>query len=238
MAALGWLGLIDDEKYGGGAGDFYDLFTLFEEIGKVLLPSPFFCSAVLSGMTIDQAASEKIKESYLPAIIEGEKILTLALLDEHGRYDGNDPKIEAQKTQSNAYIISGTRLLVPYAHVADEILLCANVKNSGSGGPTLFKVGKNAAGQKITFLDNMTEEKTFAVTYENAEVSAEDIIGSVGEGNTYLNKILPKAIVLKCGEMLGGLQRVVDITVAYVKERHQFGKPDLRVGAITIGLIG
>ena len=225
MAELGWLGLIYDEKYGGSAGTFFDLFTLFEEMGKVLLPSPFLCSAVLSGLTINETGDEKIKESYLPAIIQGEKILTLALLDEQGRYDGNDPKIKARKTQGNTYAINGTRLLVPYAHIADEILLCADVDDSRSGGPTLFKIERGAFRQQITFLDTVTGEKTFAVTYKNVEVSGEDVIGSVGKGNAYLNNILSRAVVLKCGEMLGGLQRVVEMTVAYMKERHQFGKP-------------
>lgn len=225
MAELGWLGLLYDEKYGGSAGSFFDLFSLFEEMGKALLPSPFFCSAVLSGLVINEAGDAKLKDSYLPSIIRGEKILTLALLDERGRYDGNDPKIEARRTQGGAYVINGTRLLVPYANVADEILLCARVQGSEPAGPTLFKVQRSAPGQKMTFLDTLTQEKTFAVTYENVEVSAGDVIGSVGEGNTYWNQVLPKAIVLKCGEMLGGLQRVVDMTVAYMKERHQFGKP-------------
>lgn len=225
MAELGWLGLLYDEKYGGSAGSFFDLFSLFEEMGKALLPSPFFCSAVLSGLVIQEAGDEKVKASYLPAIIRGEKILTLALLDEQGRCDGNDPRIEARKAQGGAYLIHGTRLLVPYANVAEEILLCARVTGSGPAGPTLFKVPRSAPGQEITFLDTLTQEKTFAITYENVEVSAGDVIGSVGEGNAYLNQVLPKAVVLKCGEMLGGLQRVVDMTVTYMKERHQFGKP-------------
>jgi alkylation response protein AidB-like acyl-CoA dehydrogenase len=225
MAELGWLGLIYDEKYGGSEGTFFDLLILFEEIGKVLLPSPFFCSAVLSGLAINEAGDAKLKDEYLPAIIHGEKILTLALLDEQGRYDGNDPKMEAKKAQGEAYLISGTRLLVPYAHIADGILLCANVKDSGSGGPTLFEVDKNCEGQQMTFLDTLTEEKTFAIKYDNVEVPSERVIGSMGEGNTYLSRILPKATLLKCGEMLGGMQRVVDMTIAHVKERHQFGRP-------------
>ena len=225
MAELGWLGLIYDEKYGGSEGTFFDLLILFEEIGRVLLPSPFFCSSVLSGLVIYEAGDATLKDEYLPAIIQGKKILTLALLDEQGRYDGHDPKMEAKKAQGEAYLISGTRFLVPYAHIADGILVCANVKDSGSGGPTLFEVDNNCEGQQMTFLDTLTEEKTFAVKYDNAKVPSEMVIGSIGEGNTYLNRILPKATLLKCGEMLGGMRRVIDLTITHVKERHQFGRP-------------
>jgi alkylation response protein AidB-like acyl-CoA dehydrogenase len=63
------------------------------------------------------------------------------------------------------------------------------------------------------------------VVYENVNVSAKNVIGSIGKGATYLNKIIPQATILKCGEMLGGLERVVEMTVEYVKQRQQFGKP-------------
>ncbi len=225
MAELGWLGFIHKEKYGGFEGSFFDLFILFEQIGKVLLPSPFFCSAVLSGLIIDEAGNEKQKDAYLRPIIEGEKIFTTALLDENGRYDANDPKIEAVETRDNAYVVNGTRLLVPYAHVADGIIICANAKDSKAGGPTLFIIERNADGQEKTPLDTLGVERTFAVNFKNVNTPAESVIGTPGNGEVYLNKILPKATLLKCGEMLGGLGRVVGMTVEYVKQRHQFDRP-------------
>jgi len=225
MAELGWLGFIHKEKYGGFEGSFFDLFILFEQIGKVLLPSPFFCSAILSGLIIDEAGNEKQKDSYLPPIIKGEKIFTLALLDENGRSDANDPKIEAVETADNSYVVNGTRLLVPYAHVADGIIICANAKGSEAEGPTLFKIEGKADGQEITRLDTLSGEKTFAVRYENVNTPADSIIGVPGKAEIYVNQILPKATIIKCGEMLGGLERVVEMTVEYVKQRHQFDRP-------------
>jgi len=224
MAELGWLGLVYSEKYGGSEGSFFDLFILFEEIGKVLLPSPFMCSAVLSGLLINEAGDDRLKDEYLPSVIKGEKILTLALLDEEGNCDSQEPRIEAKAVQ-DGYILNGTRLLVPYAHVADEILICANVIDANAGGPTLFSVDRKAEGQEIVHLDTISHEKSSAVIYRDTRVSTENIIGSVGQGNLYLSKVIPRAVVLKCGEMLGGLGRVVEMTVAYMKERHQFGRP-------------
>ena len=58
MANLGWLGLIYDEKYGGSGGGFFDLFILFEEIGKTQLPSPFLCSAVFAGLLLKEAGGD------------------------------------------------------------------------------------------------------------------------------------------------------------------------------------
>lgn len=145
MAELGWLGLIYDEKYGGMGGSFLELFILFEEIGKFLLPSPLFAT-VLAGMLIDKAGNEGQKEKYLPAIIKGKQIFTLAYLDQQGTYDGNSPKIKAMAVDDSLYCLEGIRLLVSYANVADKILLCANLANREQTGPTLFLVNSKTNG--------------------------------------------------------------------------------------------
>jgi len=225
MADLGWLGLVYAEKYGGVGGSFFDLSILFEEMGKVLLPSPFFCSAVLSGLLISEAGDEKVKETCLPPLITGERILTLALLDEGGRFDFRDLKMVARGRGDGSYVLTGTRILVPYANVADEILVCAKIADSGAGGPTVFRTS-GKSGVRIIPLDTpLTGEKLFAVLYEEAPLTRGDVLGVPGKGIDYLQRIMPRAVVCKCAEMVGGLARVVEMTVGYVKERRQFGRP-------------
>jgi alkylation response protein AidB-like acyl-CoA dehydrogenase len=226
MADLGWLGLVYGDQYGGSGGDFFDLFVLFEEMGKAVLPSPFFCSAVFAGLLINEAGDEGVKKENLPGIIAGKKILTVGLRNEQGLYDYQDPALEAQEVGKGSYWIKGTRLFVPYAHVADEIVVCAKLmKGSRASGPTLFKTKSKGAGIKLTPLKTITEEKEFAVTYADFPAVHKDILGLPGKGAAYVEKILPKLIALKCGEMVGGLSKVVDMTVDYVKQRVQFGKP-------------
>lgn len=224
MAGLGWLGLIYDEQYGGSGMSFMDICCLFEEIGKSGFASPFYSSAVLSGMVINESGEEGLKKAYLPAIAQGAKILTLALIDEQGRYDYAAPALSA-KERGDTYVLNGTRLLVPYANVADEIIVCAQVDSANGKGPTLFKVDGKTAGLKMTPLETMRWEKTFAVVFENVTVSQKDIIGTIGQAAKVLDKIIPKAITIKCSEMLGGMERVLDMTVEYMKQRVQFGKP-------------
>ena len=226
MADLGWLGLVYGDQYGGSGGDFFDLFVLFEEMGKAVLPSPFFCSAVFAGLLINEAGDESVKKEYLPGIIAGKKILTVGLRNERGLYDYQDPDLEAQEVGEGSYQIKGTRLLVPYAHVADDIVVCAKLmKGSRDSGPTLFKTQSKGIGIKVTPLNTITGEKDFAVTYAEFPATYKDIIGLPGKGAAYVEKIMPKLIALKCGEMVGGLSKVVDMTVDYVKQRVQFGKP-------------
>ncbi len=226
MADLGWLGLIYAEPYGGSGGNFFDLFVLFEEMGKAVFPSPFFCSAVMAGLLINETGDESVKKAYLPGIIEGKKVLTVGLQDEKCSYDYQKPALKAREVGQGSFRISGTRLLVPYAHVADEILVCARVmKGTRSSGSTLFKTKAKGTGVQLTPLTTITGERYFAVTYTDYPASGKDILGSPGKGAVYVEEVMPKLIVLKCGEMVGGLSKVVDMTVDYVKQRVQFGKP-------------
>ena len=226
MADLGWLGLIYGEPYGGSGGEIFDLFVLFEEMGKAVFPSPFFCSAVFAGLLINEAGNESVKKAYLPGIIEGKKLLTIGLQNEQGLYDYQNPALEAQEAGEGSYRIKGTRLFVPYAHVADEIVVCARLMGgSGVSGPTLFLTKSKRPGIRLTPLNTITGDKEFAVTYADFPAMQKDIIGLPGKGAVYVEKIMPKLIALKCGEMVGGLSRVVDMTVEYVKQRIQFGKP-------------
>ncbi len=225
MASLGWLGLVNDEAYGGYGGAFFDLFTLVEEMGRARLPSPFFCSAFLAGLLIEEAGDPRLKEALLPHMIRGEKIVTVALLDGEGRPDFDDPTLEAHQVDGGGYELTGTRLLVPFAHVAGDILLCAKIEGAASDGPTLFLVDPKTDGVEIAPLDTLTKERTFALRFDRAGVDADRIVGGPGQGGAHLGRIWPRATVLKCAEMLGGMERVVEMTVAHVKERHQFGRP-------------
>ncbi len=225
MAELGWLGLANAQAYGGSGGSFLDLFVFVEEMGRALLPSPYICSTVLSGWLIEESASEEMRRAFLPRMIRGEAILTLALLDVKGRADFDDPAMAARTVDGGTYELSGTRLLVPYAHVADGILVCARVEASEESGPTLLLVDPKTGGLEIVPIDTLTKAKTFALRFDRTRVGADRVVGGVGEGNAALGRIWPRATVLQCAEMLGGMDRVVEMTVAHVTERHQFGRP-------------
>jgi alkylation response protein AidB-like acyl-CoA dehydrogenase len=226
MADLGWLGLIYPEPYGGSGGDFFDLFLLFEEMGRAVLPTPFFCSAVFAGMLINEAGDEAVKREVLPGIIGGKKILTVGLRDEQGAYDYPNPALQAKEAGEGSYRINGTRLMIPYAHVAEEVLVCARVsKGAASLGPTLFRTKTRRPGLQLTPLNLLTGEKVFAATYADYGAEQKDMLGEPGRGAAHVEKIMPQLIALRCGEMIGGLSRAVEMTVEYVKQRVQFGKP-------------
>lgn len=225
IAELGWLGLTYEEAYDGFEMPFFNLFVLFQELGKRIFPSPLFTSAVLSGFLIENAGSNEQKKQYLPALIRGETIFTTALLAENGRMDYEKPGLKATENSSGQYLLEGSRFLVPFAQSADAILVVADVTSPVGQGPTLLKVDAKSKGLSCTHVNTITEEKLDRVSFEQVVVPAENRIGKIGEAAAAVETVLARAVILKCAEMTGGLEMMLNLTLDHVKNRHQFGRP-------------
>lgn len=225
MADMGWLSLIYEEKFGGSACSFFDLFLLFQEIGRFRLPSPFYTSAFLSSSLIVESGDERAKNSYLPDLISGTKIMAAGILDKQGLYGQRAEEVKARYMSDGSYSLNGAKILVQYAHAADYLLISTDADGAESCGSTLFIINPQDKGVTVSPLDTLTGEKSCAVTFSDVAASGSQILGSVGSGIQYIDRVSPKAIIIRCGEMLGGLERVFDMTLNYVKERRQFDKP-------------
>jgi len=226
VAELGWPGLIYEEQYGGMGGSFIEAVILFEELGKHLFPGPLFASAIMAGALIETAGSQEQKEAHLPDLLEGNIIFTLALLDTNGHCDADSPALSAVKVGPEEFQLEGSRLLVPYAHVASKIIVCANVSEGPIIGPTLFIVERGGKDSELIPLNPIDDsEKLYAVRFKRTRVNFSDLLGGIGQGRCHIDRLLPKMIILKCAEMIGGIKKVLDMTVSYAKARHQFGRP-------------
>jgi len=228
MADLGWLGLAFPEEYGGQGLGFVDLTVILEEMGAVLLPSPFFASVLLAGQTMLIGGSEAQKKTYLPKIADGSLIATLAMTEPSGRFDAEGiTEVKATPT-ADGFSISGTKLFVPDAHIADVMVVAARTKESGdkSYGLSLFLVEAQSPGISTTLLKTMDQtRKQCEVVFDNVMVGRDRLLGMIDMGWPILQKVLSIATAALCAEMVGGAQRVLDMSVAYAKERVQFGRP-------------
>ena len=223
MAELGWIGLAFPGKYGGGDMSFLDLAVLLEEMGRACLPGPFFSTVVLGGMSILGIGSEEQKQEYLPSLIRGQKIFTLALTEPgHHNYDASSITAKAARDDDN-YIISGTKLFVPDAHIADYLLCVARAKPKG--GITIFLVDAKGPGMKCTVLKTMAGDKLCEVVFDQVPVPRANILGRLSQGWGTVQKVIERAAVGKCCELVGNIQRVLEMTVDYAKERKQFDHP-------------
>jgi len=223
MAELGWIGLAFPGKYGGGDMSFLDLAVLLEEMGRACLPGPFFSTVILGGLSILDVGSNEQKQEYLPEIIRGEKIFTLALTEPgYDNYDASSVTVAAARNNNN-YIINGTKLFVPDAHIADYLLCVAKTKPGN--GMTIFLTDAKNPGIKYTVLKTIAGDKLCEVIFGQMPVPEASILGQLNQGWDVVQKIVQRAAVGKCCEMVGNIQRVLEMTVDYAKERKQFDRP-------------
>ena len=223
LAEQGWLGLIIPEKYGGVELEFQDLTILLEEMGRYMLPGPYFSNVVLGGMSIMDSGTEEQKQEYLPRIAEGQIIVTLALNEPSGRWDAEGIQLTADGT-GDKYTLNGTKLFVPNAHISDYIVVAARTGND-ENDISLFIVPSKSSGVKQTFLKTIASDRQSEVTFDNAEVSSSSLLGEKNRGWETIEKVLKWGAIGKCAEMSGGGQSVLDMTVEYAKQRTQFGRP-------------
>ncbi len=226
MAELGWMGLALPEEYDGMGMSFLDLSVLLEEMGRACLPGPFFSTVVLGGFTIIEAGNEEQKKDLLPKIATGEVILAMALTEPSASYDPAAVTVQAVPDKDD-YVISGTKLFVENAHIADYMVCVTRTKDGSSAedGITMFLVDGKSPGISTTVLKTIAGDKQCEVIFDNVRVPKKNMLGELDKGWSVVARMLEMAAVAKCAEMVGGAQAALDMSVAYAKERIQFGRP-------------
>ena len=202
----GYTGIIFPEEYGGVGLGKVELMLLMEEAGRALLTGPFFSTVVLAGTVLDAVSTPANKEKYLAPICRGEVRATVAILEAGASWNPRDIQVSATNGQ-----LSGEKFFVSDAAIADFIIVVA--RNG------VFVVDSKARGLKISPMSGMDlTRKLYVVEFSNTP--AEEI------GST---KNLPQAFNIAAAalaaELVGGMQRTLEITVEYAKTRKQFGKP-------------
>jgi alkylation response protein AidB-like acyl-CoA dehydrogenase len=226
MADLGWLGLTFPEEYGGADSSFLDLAVLLEECGRALLPAPFMPTVVLAGHPILAAGTGEQKQKFLPRIASGDMILTLAFVETSGSLEASDITVTATPSDDN-FIINGTKLFVPDAHIADYFLCVTRTGNSQDkeDGITLFLVDAKKDSIQVEALKTMTGDKLFEVTFNNVVISKQNILGEVDRGWPIMKRVLDEAAVAESAWMTGGARWVLETSIEYAKTRIAFGRP-------------
>jgi len=225
MAELGWQGLAFPEEYGGSGMTFFELALLAEEMGRNILPGPFI-STVVSGLTLLETGTDEQKREYLPKIAAGEMIIAFALTEPSASWSSRDVSVQAVASNDD-FVINGTKLFVPDAHVADYFLVVARTKEGmePDEGITVFLVDATSLGvscepQLTMGLDNKAE-----VVFRDVSVPKRNILGELDRGWKVVDTALTRGTALKIAEISGGCQASLEMTNAYVKERVQYGRP-------------
>ena len=223
IADQGWLGLAFPEEYDGAGLGFMDLNILLEEMGRYMLPGPFFATVVMGGLAILEGGSESQKKEYLPRIAQGQILVTLALTETNGRWDAGGIDTTALM-DGEEWVLNGVKLFTPYAHVSDYLIVVAKT------GPefeniSLFLTPRTADGVSQTLLKTIASDRQSEVVLENVRLPASALIGELNGAWPVMEKVKAFGAVGKCAELSGATQQVLDMTVEYAKQRLQFGRP-------------
>jgi alkylation response protein AidB-like acyl-CoA dehydrogenase len=228
LADLGWLGLLIPHSFGGMGGSLVGATPVLEEMGKALLPGPFFATAVLGAVALSAAGSAAQKKELLPRVAGGAALLTLAFAEDPYSCDASGIRLEA-KRRGRDYVLRGEKVFVFDAAVADYIVVAARTtagRKDPQHGITLFLVERGVLGLSITPLTTIDKTRRQAnLTFDRVCVPAERVIGRVDRGWPSLSRALQVGTAALCVETVGVAQRALELSVAYAGERTQFGKP-------------
>lgn len=215
LASADLLGIALPESVGGSGGGFLELGVLLAEVGRSVAPVPVYATLVLGADTIARHGDSAIQQQYLPRVADGSAILTGALA-EPGNTDPTTPRTTARPS-GDAWILDGTKELVPAAQLAQAIVVSAQTDD----GPGLFVVETTADGITVT---------PAAVT--NGEPYADvELAGALGQrldgpgAADAVGSLYTRALVGLCALQVGVAERALKIAASYTSEREQFGRP-------------
>jgi alkylation response protein AidB-like acyl-CoA dehydrogenase len=220
LADADLLGIALPESTGGSGRGFLELGILLAEVGWSVAPVPAYATLALGADAIARYGSAEQHQRHLPDVIAGNRILT-AGLTEPGRSDVTAPTTTARRDGSG-WRLDGVKELVPAGQLADAMVISA-VTDDGDVG--LFVLDARAAGVDVAPVATTGGQPHADVTIDGAVVSAEDRLGTAGNGVAMLREVHDRALVALCAVQVGVTERALRIAAAYTGQREQFGRP-------------
>jgi isovaleryl-CoA dehydrogenase len=225
MGALGLHGITVEEEFGGLGLGYLEHVVAMEEISRASA-SVGLSYGAHSNLCINQLrrwGTGEQKRRYLPPLISGEHVGALAMSEAEAGSDVLSMRLKAEK-RGDRYILNGTKFWITNAPHADTLIVYARTGT----GITAFIIERNfpgfSTGQKLDKM-GMRGSDTGELIFENCEVPAENIMGPLDGGTAVLMSGLDYERAVLAGGPLGIMQACLDVTLPYLRERKQFGRP-------------
>ncbi|WP_024795239.1 acyl-CoA dehydrogenase family protein [Tomitella biformata] len=214
---LGLQSLSLPEAHGGDGFGQLELSVVLGELGRAVLPGPFFSSVVLAGSALVASGDEAAQAAHLPGIASGEVIATLAVIEHDGGWR-TDGFLTSAVSTPGGWLLRGEKALVPDGDIADLLLVAADTES----GPTLFAIDARDPGLTRTPL------RTLDLTRRTAQVRFRDVaavpVGPLGGATEILDQVLDRASIALAAEQVGAARACLEMSTAYARERMQFGR--------------
>jgi alkylation response protein AidB-like acyl-CoA dehydrogenase len=214
-AQLGLLGLTFDEAYDGAGMGAAELATVMESFGRSLVLEPFFPTVVLGGTLVSEAGTPEQKSAILPRVAAGELLLAYAYAEPGSRWSLTDISTTATRA-GDGWTLSGEKIAVLGADSADTLIVSA-VTPDGIG---LFLV--DAAAATIAPYAMQDGQRGGDVLLVDAPA---ELLGTATDAIDHIAAMVDVATAALCAEAIGVCERMLWMTVDYLKTRVQFGRP-------------
>jgi alkylation response protein AidB-like acyl-CoA dehydrogenase len=224
MAELGWTSIPFSEADGGAGMGLAELVLVTEAMGRGLAPEPLIPSIVLAGRAIALGGSAAHKASWLGPAIAGKRVLALAHARRDSRFDLTRVPVRATPGPGG-FRLTGQATQVWGGHLADAYVVAARTagEDGDPSGITLFVVPATARGVASERQHRIDSQNAAQLTFDDVEVRDADVLGRAGEGHGLVSRVVDEATCALTGEMLGGMTEALERTLAYLRERRQFG---------------
>jgi len=221
---MGWAGILVPQDYGGLGLGHVEAGVIMEELGRTLTPSPFLSTAILAANALAREGNEQQKSEYLSRIAAGSLIATLAV-DEGAKHRPDKTAIAATRSGSG-FALNGAKTFVLDGHVASLFIVAARTAGSPgeTKGVTLFLVDSTAKGVRAERTPMVDTHNAARVTFENVNVGADHVLGKIDAGWDTLEGTLNVGRAVVAAELMGAADEAFTRTVAYLRERKQFGR--------------
>jgi pimeloyl-CoA dehydrogenase small subunit len=226
FAELGLLAAPLPEEHGGLGGGAVDAAVVMEEFGKALVVEPYVPTVIIGGGLLKHGGSDAQKSEWLNKIAAGETMMAFAFAEPQGRYNLADLTTSAKK-QGSGYVLNGQKAVVIGAPWADQLVVTARTAGGqrDTKGVSVLLVDKKAKGVSSRDYPTVDGLRAAEITFENVEVPAANVIGPADDALPLIERVVDEAIAATCAEATGCMKVLVDTTVAYSKQRKQFGVP-------------
>ena len=230
MGDLGLHGITVEEEYGGSGLGYLEHVVAVEEVSRASasIGLSYGAHSNLCVNQIRRNGNEDQKQRYLPKLISGEHVGSLAMSEPGAGSDVVSMKTRAEK-KGDCWVLNGSKMWITNASEAETLVIYAKTDpDAGPKGITAFLVEKDFKGfsiaQKLDKL-GMRGSPTCELVFEDCEVPEENVLGKVGEGVRVLMSGLDYERAVLAAGPLGIMQACMDVVVPYLHERKQFGKP-------------
>jgi len=218
MVEMGFSSLTIPEAYSGLDFGYTGLGQVLEETGRTLTASPLISTVLLSTTAINLGGTSAQKEAILPAIVEGR--LSFAFAHEEGKHHMAQPQASKLTSTESGYSLNGSKSMVLNAHTADKIVVSAVDTN---GETTILILNSDDTGVEIKTSLGMDSRYYSKIIFKDVKVGESQILSAYESGAKLLEKTLDIARIGLAAEMLGSMQEAFERTLAYIKQREQFG---------------